>query len=181
MIRDKKGRFVGTDGSDGASSPRKAGKSTKAGLRAPWTKDKEEIFFRELTMVCNVSSALRKAGLMSHSARVYDRRRQDARFRAQWDEAIAESYALLELEMLERARFGDSRPKPRTEVEKKLRAIPDSLGLQLLKLYQARVKGGAAPGSARREPPLTRARGMALRRELEAMLSDFNRRMGGNG
>ena len=94
-------------------------------------------------MVCNVSSALRKVGLMSQSSHVYERKKADAGFGAKWEAAIRESYSLLELEMLERARVGDDRPAPRTEVEKRLREIPERLALQLLKLHQSRERGRA--------------------------------------
>jgi tRNA C32,U32 (ribose-2'-O)-methylase TrmJ len=56
--------------------------------------------------------------------------------------------------------------------------VPTALGLQLLKLYHAR-KAKAAPAPAARAAK--RIDGAALRREFDAMLSDFNRRMGGNG
>lgn len=182
--RDEQGRFAaGSGDGEGPAKPaRKRGKraSPKAGIR--WTKAKEAVFFRELAMVCNVRSALRKAKLGTCSSLAYDRRKTDARFRAAWEEAIDQSYAMLDLEMLERVRFGDDRPPPQTEAEKRLRAIPNALALQLLKLYQNRVRSRtAAPAASRGPPRLTPERGDALRRQIEQMLSDFNRRMGGNG
>jgi hypothetical protein len=148
-----------------------------------WTREKETVFFRELAMVCNVSSALRKAKLNGCSSLAYERRKKDPRFRAAWEEAIDQSYAMLELEMLERTRFGDDRPPPATEAEKRLRAIPTALALQLLKLYENRVKarGSATTTRAGRPIPAKRVDAMALRREFDALLSDFNRRMGGKG
>lgn len=142
-------------------------------------RDKEEIFFRELSMVCNVSSALRRSGLAGD---VYKRRRHDPAFRRRWEEAIDESYALLELEMLERARSGENRPAPKSVAEKRLREVPTTTAMQLLRFYHSRVKAKAAAAS----PPTpvrrtARAEAAAFRRELNAALSDFNRRMGGNG
>ena len=140
--------------------------------------------FWHSAMVCNVSAALRKAKLMGCSSLAYERRKTDARFRAAWEEAIDQSYAMLELEMLERVRFGDDRPPPATEAEKRLRAIPTALALQLLKLYENRVKARAATPATRAARGIAGARridGAALRREFDAMLSDFNRRMGGQG
>lgn len=157
-----------------------AGRKTKRktpGAKAKgkgWTKEKEEIFFRELAMVCNVTAALRAAGLMRASSSVYDRRKRDPEFRIAWEDAICESYALLELEMLERSRFGDNRPPPKTETEKKLREVPTSLGLQLLKMHKGQVRG-RAPAAQR---PM---RGAKLRDELEARLSEISRRLGGVG
>ncbi len=139
-----------------------------------WTKEKEEIFFHELAMVCNIRAALEAAGLVRASRSVYDRRKRDPEFRAAWHEAICESYALLELEMLERSRFGDNRPAPKTEAEKKLREVPTSLGLSLLKMHRGEVRG-RAPSAQR---PM---RGAKLRDQLEARLSEISRRLGGIG
>ncbi|HEX8309219.1 MAG TPA: hypothetical protein VF645_12460 [Allosphingosinicella sp.] len=156
----------------------KRGKADVAAIK--WTKEKEAAFFRELAMICNVSAALRKAKLSGCSSLAYERRKTDSRFRGAWEEAIDQSYAMLELEMLERVRFGDDRPPPATEAERKLRAIPTALALQLLKLYENRVKTRAS-APAKAPLRLTRERGEALRARIEQKLSDFNRRMGGNG
>jgi hypothetical protein len=183
--RDGFGRYVSLAGEAGqakAAKPRRRKRPARPKAAIKWTKAKEATFFRELAMVCNVRSALRRAKLPGCSSLAYERRKTDGRFRAQWEEAIDQSYAMLELEMLERTRFGDDRPPPATEAEQRLRQIPNALALQLLRLYQNRVKArAAAPGAGRIAAPLTPARGDALRRELEQMLSDFNRRMGGNG
>lgn len=190
LPRNGKGQFAKrTDGDggepvEGAPNKRRS-KRTAAEPAIGWTKPKEAVFFRELAMVCNVSAALRKAKLSGSSSLAYERRKTDARFRAAWEEAIDQSYAMLHLEMLERARFGDDRPPPRTEAEQRLRAVPTALALQLLKLYESRVRArGPAPARGARageEPRLTRERRAELRREFDAMLSDFNRRMGGQG
>jgi hypothetical protein len=193
LPRRKNGQFAprgdGPKAASGAPAGKDGGKRTparkpaRAAARKPaikWTKEKEAIFFRELAMICNVSSALRKARLTGCSSLAYERRKTDSRFRAAWEEAIDQSYAMLELEMLERARFGDDRPPPATEAEKRLRAIPTSLALQLVKLYETRVKSrSAAPAKA--TAWLTQERGDALRKRIEQKLSDFNRRMGGRG
>lgn len=185
-MHDKTGRRRGSDGRflkgrAGEAPPRearlgparrKAGSRTarpKAGL---WTREKESIFFRELATVCNVAAALRAAGLARAGSHVYERRKRDPEFRTSWDEAIAESYAMLELEMLERSRFGARRAAPKNEKEARLREIPTSLGLQLLKLHQGRMRS-RAPFAQR---PL---RGAKLRDELEARLAEIARRLGG--
>lgn len=172
--RNEKGQFAPRECGAG-NAPRPARKS-----HGGWTAGKEAIFFRELATVCNVSSALRACGMVRRSRDVYDRRRDDAPFRARWEAAIDEGYALLDLDMLERARFGNNRPPPQTEVEKRLREVPTALGLQLLKLYHARKAKAAAP-SPRAAAAAKRIDGAALRREFDALLSDFNRRMGGKG
>lgn len=183
--RNGKGQFESLGGDRRGSSKTRARKAA-AGRTAPkasikWTKAKEAVFFRELAMVCNVSAALRKAKLAGCSSLAYERRKTDVRFRAAWEEAIDQSYAMLELEMLERVRVGDDRPPPATEAEKRLRSIPTALALQLLKLYENRVKARAAAPAKRTAGAAMRVDRMAQRREFLAMLSDFNRRMGGQG
>ncbi len=147
---------------------RRRGRKSKAAL---WTKEKEAIFFRELATVCNVAAALRAAGMARAGSQVYERRKRDPEFRAGWDEAIAESYAMLELEMLERSRFGDRREAPKNEKEARLREIPTSLALQLLKLHQSQMRS-RAPAAQR---PM---RGAKLRDEIEARLAEIARRLG---
>ena len=157
--------------------PRKRGSKARGG--ATWNREKEAIFFRELAMVCNVTSALRKAKLLGSSSDAYERRKKDARFAADWAEAIEQSYTMLELEMLERTRFGKDRPPPANEAEKRLREIPDRLALQLLRLHQNRARATpAGPAAAR---PGGRVDGDSLLRKIDRLLADMNRRMGGEG
>jgi hypothetical protein len=160
--------FVGWDMATRTDKKRRAAGAAKGrggkAKQGQWTKEKEEKFFRELAMVCNVTAALRAAGMMRSGGSVYDRRKRDPEFKTAWDEAICESYALLELEMLERGRFGDNRPPPKSETEKRLREIPTALGLSLLKIHAGRVRG-RSPSAQR---PM---RGAKLRDELEARLS----------
>jgi hypothetical protein len=180
-LRGAKGRFAAS-GSSAATVAK--GKATAARKRAAgWTAAKEEIFFRELATVCNVSAALRACGMARHSRSVYDRRRTVTAFRGKWEQAVDEGYAMLDLEMLERGRFGDTRPPPENEVEKRLREVPTSLGLQLLKLYHARKGRGAGAAAAPQQAykAARRIDAAALRREFDARLSEFNRRMGGEG
>jgi hypothetical protein len=189
LPRDSNGRFVsrGVEGgaprTPAARKPARRRSAKAAGPSIQWTREKEAIFFRELAMVCNVSSALRKAKLTGCSSLAYERRKRDVRFRAAWEEAIDQSYAMLELEMLERVRSGEDRPAPRTEAEKRLREIPTALALQLLKLYENRARTRSSAPAARAGAPACagRADNAALRREFDALLSDFNRRMGGKG
>lgn len=152
----------------------------KAARRVRWPKDKEATFFRELAIVCNVTAALKAAGLLRRSRDIYEQR-ADPAFRARWEEALAESRVLMALELHERARFGEQRPEPANEIEAKLRAVPTALAMQLLKLYEGRAAkaaaGAAAVPVARRDPERRRA----LRRALLERLAAFNRRMGGEG
>ena len=139
-----------------------------------WTEAKEEMFFGELAMVCNVTAALKAAGMMRARRDVYRRRKRDPEFRAAWDEAIGESYAMLELEMLERARRGDHRPPPANPAEARRREIPDRIAMQLLRQHRDPVK--------QRSPAFQRPmRGEKLREELERRLAEISRRLGGAG
>ncbi|HYI39266.1 MAG TPA: hypothetical protein VE053_03000 [Allosphingosinicella sp.] len=177
-VRGADGRFAGTkDGEAAAGKARAPAAKGKNG----WTAAKEAVFFRELATVCNVSAALRACGMFRRSSDVYDRRREEPAFRERWDSAVDEGYALLDLEMLERARFASRRPPPQTDAEKRLREVPTGLGLQLLKLYHVRKAKAPPPPAARATAAARRIDGAALRREFDAMLSDFNRRMGGQG
>ena len=189
MERDERGRFVKARADGDAGEAGEAPKTKAAAVVRPrkakskaWTKRQEETFFRELSTLCNVSSALRAAKLTGQSSTAYDRRRRDAAFRARWQETIEQSYALLELEMLERARFGQGRPAATSEVEKALREVPTSLGLQLLKMHQAGAKGrGTAAPAAAAARRMSRQRAREIRAELEAKLSELNLAMGGEG
>lgn len=174
--RDRLGRFCrpGEEGRETAGPAARLRRPAKS-----WPKDKEAIFFRELGIVCDLGSALKTAGLSRRGSQVQERLKSDPAFLAQWNAALAASVALLDLEMLGRVRFGDQRPEPGTAAEKKLREVPSSVALQLLKHYHARVKG--QPGQAGAPPRRPRLSAREVRKRLEAKLADFNRRMGGEG
>lgn len=138
-----------------------------------WTKERREVFFAELAEICNVAAAARAAGF-PHAQAAYNQKKRDPEFKAEWDEAIAEGYSRLELEMLERARFGENRPADLGESGPRQRAIPTALALSLLKLHEIRMRGR---GSAVQRP----MRGHKLLNEVEARLAEINRRLGGNG
>ncbi|MEA3041141.1 MAG: hypothetical protein QOC65_630 [Sphingomonadales bacterium] len=178
--RDEKGRFRKRVGGEAPEAAPGAEKARRVRQNARM-KDRYATFFRELSTLCNVSSALRRAGLASQSSRIYDRLRTDPDFRVRWHEAIAQSYVLLELEMLERHRFGDNRPAPRTDVERRLREIPSAQALQLLRFHKGRAKGEASLPPARPARRIGCQRAREIRAKLDRMLSDFNRRMGGEG
>ena len=159
-----------------AAEAKPAGKQSKKDAKAPkWTKARKEIFFAELSELCNVAAAARAAGFPDGKSA--DRQKRNCPdFRARFEAAVCESYSKLELEMLERGRLGDNRPEPQGESEKRLREIPTTLAMNLLKFHQSSMRGkGAVPD--RRRP----MRGAKLRDEIERRLSEINRRLGGNG
>ncbi|HYE29013.1 MAG TPA: hypothetical protein VEA61_12390 [Allosphingosinicella sp.] len=173
--RNRRGRFCRPGEEDGTGE--RAGKPCRPAKG--WPKAKEKIFFRELGIVCDLGLALKAAGLEGEADEVPERLKADAEFLAKWNAAIAAGYALLDLEMLGRVRFGDKRPEPKTAAEKKLRAVPTAVALQLLKHYHARIKGRPEAAGVPQPRPLLNAR--EIRKRLDAKLSDFNRRMGGEG
>ena len=144
-----------------------------------WSKDKEAAFFRQLGILSDLGRALEAAGLPADASEVQLRLETNPEFRAKWSSALAACYALLELEMQGRARFGAKRPAPKTALEKRLRTVPNAVALQLLKLHQARAKGQTGGGGIVHPPRLPNAR--ELRKQLDAKLSAFNRMMGGEG
>lgn len=157
------------------ATKKKGGQAPKAS--PPWTKTRDDIFFAELSEVCNVAAASRAAGFPDGQS-AYHRKARDPEFRRRYEAAVEESYSRLELEMLERARFGDNRPAPANASAAKLREIPTALGLSLLRLHASRKKGIAAPAPAPVHRPL---KGAKLRAALEMRLSEINRRLGGDG
>ncbi|MET1113263.1 MAG: hypothetical protein ABWX67_17225 [Allosphingosinicella sp.] len=107
-------------------------------------------FLLTLAGTCNVSLSARET---RRSARVYyDLRRRDSGFRAAWGEALREGYELLELEMVERCRFGAPKDvfyqgcKTATT-----RVFNDATALRLLAFHRKSVERMRA-ADAEREP-----------------------------
>ena len=99
------------------------------------TAARQEKFFATLAATCNVSRACRAAGIGRDC--VYNYRRESAAFRARWAEAVRESYARLELMMLERMMNGTV--KTRTRADGSVETIhehPNAIALQLLRLHR---------------------------------------------
>ena len=175
--RDSRGQFTSTRAPGEAGLPL----IVKRGTR--WNRKRRDIFFAELSELCNVSAAARAAGF-ADSRFAYDEKARDPEFARRFELAIAEGYSRLELEMLERARFGENRAPDQGVSGPRQREIPTALAMALLKLHYAKVKGAAAP-AARAAAPKRAVRPMrgpgSLRSEVEAMLSQINRRFGGQG
>lgn len=142
--------------------------------KVAWSAAREEAFFAELSEVCNVTAAARAAGL-ADSKPAYNRKQHHAAFRARWDEAVAEGYARLELEMLERARFGENRSPAEGCSGEKQRAVPTAQALSLLKMHQARAKAPAAAGA----PGHRRMRGLGIRDEMDKRFREISFRLTG--
>ena len=138
----------------------KAGKASPAAKWPRWTKKREDIFFGELAEVCNVAAAARAAGFPDAKS-AYTRKKRDPDFRAAWEEAVAEGYGRLELEMLERARFGENRPADLGKSGREAAGDPHRAGLSLLKHPPEPGAGTGAGGAAADARP-------KLRDEIEA-------------
>ncbi|HEX8526194.1 hypothetical protein [Allosphingosinicella sp.] len=155
------------------------GKGRKRAKSPAWTAEKREIFFSELAEVCNVSAAARAAGHFD-TRPIYEKKKRDPEFAARWEEAVCEGVSRLDLELLERARFGENRPADVGISGERQREIPTALALQLLKLHQPRLRAHAEAVARRAAPRPARGR-RSLRAEIEAKLSELNRRFGGDG
>lgn len=120
--RDSRGRFVGASGPRARSARGDADLPTPSARRsvqkrAPrhdgWTDERRARFFAALADSCNIKASCRDVGMSVAGA--YMLRDRDPSFRLGWRRSIAQGYAKLELQMLERALIG----------EKRLRAVLD--------------------------------------------------------
>ena len=111
------------------------GRKRVATKPARWTKKKEQDFLNALSDTCNVTLAAKMAGVGNTT--VYTRRGADAAFRDGWARAIAQGYARLEIETLERALRGSVRTitnkdgSTETQVE-----YSDRVALTLLRMHR---------------------------------------------
>jgi len=103
--------------------------------RRPFTAARQEKFFATLAATCNVSRACRAAGIGRDC--VYNYRRKSAAVRARWAEAVRESYARLELMMLERMIDGTVKTITRADGSvDTVHEYPNALALQLLRQHR---------------------------------------------
>ena len=79
-------------------------KRTKATPRRA-KKEWQDKFLAELAVSSNVSQSAKKAGV--DASTVYKTRRTDAVFNRRWQEALAEGYDNLEMELVRRLRIGE--------------------------------------------------------------------------
>ena len=84
-----------------------AGLVRRPARRRDWSLAKERKFLETLAETCNVTLSA-KAAKVGNSV-CYKKRARDAAFRRAWGEAIAQGYARLEIETLERAINGTMR------------------------------------------------------------------------
>lgn len=89
----------------------------KDGLDRHW----RSLFLDTLAETSNVSAAAREAGI--NPSRAYKVRRVEPDFRKQWGEALLEGYEHLEMETLQRLRFGTSPEDPKFDIPNALRLL----------------------------------------------------------
>ncbi|MCW6532287.1 hypothetical protein [Sphingomonas lycopersici] len=110
-----------------------------------WPAAKREAFFDMLSVTCNVTAAATAGGVTARTA--YRWRRRDADFAAQWSEALALGYEVLELALVGQALAGDDR-----DAIDRGGAPPVSVDLALKLLAQHRHAPGKPGRRAARTP-----------------------------
>jgi len=112
-----------------------------------WTDERRAIFFASLAQTSNIKRSAKAAGLSYKTA--YRKRKSDPGFAREFDIAVAEGFAHLELEMLHRARFGTKTVTTEDDgevVKKRItrRGYSDNLAMALLARHQASADRGRA-------------------------------------
>lgn len=150
----------------GAQAPsHAAAPSRRKPQQKHWNKARCAAFIEELYETCCVRDALKACG-MSMSG-LYKHRARNARFRAEWDAALDAGYAMLEAEMLDRARNGQEQEVVTKDGKTtKIKVILNHFGLSLLRLHLDRV---AKIRAAQADIPFTED-ASAVRAEILARL-----------
>jgi hypothetical protein len=138
--RDAQGRFIVGDRTavpDGMELARDKGvlqvRRQKAGS---WDEKKRETFLATLAATANVLESCRAVDMTP--AGVYQLRKRDPEFRAQWQTALREAYQQLELTLLDRSINGRERPVYYAgEVIGAIHHYPDRLAMNLLMHHRA--------------------------------------------
>ncbi len=112
-----------------------------------WTDERRAIFFASLARTSNIKRSANAAGLSYPLA--YRKRKADPGFAREWDIAIAEGFAHLELEMLHRARFGTRTVTTEDDgevIKKRVtrRGYSDAVAMALLSRHRASADRGRA-------------------------------------
>ena len=107
----------------------------RVATRRDWTAAKERRFLEALADTCNVTLAAKVARVGNST--VYRRRATDAVFRAAWGHAVAQGYARLEVETLERAINGKMRTVTHKDGREEQSVEHDGrIALTLLKMHR---------------------------------------------
>lgn len=125
-------------------------------------------FLDHLAMTANVAASARAAGIAPHLA--YATRRRNAEFASQWQAALTEGFARLESALLAEALSAVSGKV--SDATLKSRAQKHRLGLALLAMHRASVRGGGK-AAALVEPKRDRA----MADKVAAKIRDMHNRM----
>ena len=93
----------------------------KAGEKADLNRHWVGLFIDTLAETSNVSAAAEMAGI--NPSRAYKLRREDHAFRRRWGEALLEGYEHLEMETLQRLRFGTGGQDAKFDLPNALRLL----------------------------------------------------------
>jgi hypothetical protein len=110
-----------------------------------WSRAKRAAFLDHLAGSCNVRESAAAAGVTPVS--IYELRRKDARFAAEWHEALLAGYQLLETELVGYALAGGNETQ---EIAGATRRIDVDIALKLLGQHRTGLLG------QRRPKPLTK-------------------------
>ena len=107
-----------------------------------WTEPKREAFLDHLAQSCNIAASCRAVGMSE--AGLYKLKARDAEFRAGMERAVAESYAKLELMMLERFMYGTTKTiREKGRIVREITEYSDRVAMGLLQAHRetaARVR-----------------------------------------
>jgi hypothetical protein len=146
------------------SGANEGGLQRKRVRRDGWTDKRREDFLAALAETSNVSAAVAKVGMTVRG--LYALRHREPGFAACFQTALEEGYARLELEMLERARFGIG-----TEAE--ARRYNDAIALKLLSRHDAIV---AKTRALRSDPAMAAIDHDQIQRDLIARIDMLRER-----
>jgi hypothetical protein len=137
------------------------------------TEEQKQHFFAQLAATCNVAGSLAAAGISSTT--LYRLRQVDPAFRADWMRALSEGHAMLMIDALGRARFGDKRVETTEDVEgKRVKTTVYSdarLTMNLLNVHARAVGEHRAAQGEAKDPAEVIAR---IRRVLEQIKAARN-------
>ncbi|MBA2932973.1 hypothetical protein HZF05_02575 [Sphingomonas sp. CGMCC 1.13654] len=133
-----------------------------------WTKTRERTFLEHLALSSNVAASERVALVPPGAA--YKHRIRSADFRRNWEVALTEGYARLELAMLERAINGVTVEVTRSGVTTKKIEYSEGMAMTLLKAHRSSVTAIAAGQAAD-----------AIDADVLAVIDGMARRIGHDG
>ncbi|AQR74441.1 hypothetical protein BXU08_12950 [Sphingomonas sp. LM7] len=116
-----------------------------AGRKVRWTRAMRTAFLDHLAGSCNVRESAAAAGVAA--VNIYELRRKDARFAAEWQEALLAGYQLLETELVGYALAGGNAAQ---DIAGATRRVDVDIAVKLLGLHRNALLG------LRRPKPLTK-------------------------